>query len=235
MSPPPASKKQQQDSSGLLDPKTMDGPVIQHTVADLFQFNSRLFMTYHVSSAGFQALGTVGSLVGGALYGVGLLLHRPFLPTVWAVMGTSGLVGGAAGAGLGLSGMAATAAQGPAATPVPWTDEGIQQRVDGLRHNYLVRVMDRSLRMGVGLAAGALLYAGGPSKLKLSSGWLGVGQALSLGSTVGMLGAVGCIWSTERLSSKDFEEEDGSDNQRGGMQPEDSEQFATIEQCTQYR
>ena len=203
------STRRQQAKQGdpLLDPKAMDGPVVPFAPADLFRFNDRLFLGWHVASAPWDVLGTVGCLVGGALYGVGFLYHRPLLlpPSAWAAAGTSGLIGGGAGAALGLARMAATAAKGGAAEP-PWNEDGIKQRCDGLSHNFVVRIMDLSSWLGMGLAAGAVWYAGGPSKLKLSSGWLGVGQALSLGSAVGMLGAVGCVWSTR--PPKDVDDDD---------------------------
>ena len=178
--------------SDLLNPKSMDGPEVKHTVADLFDINDKTFLAYHVASAGFAAIGTVGCLLGGALYSSGLY-RRP--PSVWATMGTAGLFGSAAGAALGLTKMAAIASKGEAAQPIPWNTDGIRQRTDGLRHNFVVRVVDQSAWLGVGLAVGALLCAGGPTKLKLSPGVLGVGQALNLGTALSMLGAVGCVWA----------------------------------------
>jgi len=187
----------------LLDPKSMDGPVIQHTVADLFDINDKTFLTYHVASAGFDVVGTVGCLLGGALYGLGL--YRPF-PSALAMMGTTGLIGNGLGMCLGLGKMASIASKGDAAQPLPWNEDGIHQRRDGLKHNFKVRVLDQSAWLGYGLAAGVLLYAGGPSKLKLSPGVLGVGQALNLGASLGVLGAVGRVWST--MPPKDTEDDD---------------------------
>ena len=56
-------------------------------------------------------------------------------------------------------------------------------------------MIDLSSWGGIGLAAGGLMLAGGPSRLKLSPGLLGFGQAVSLGSLVGAVSAFGCIYS----------------------------------------
>ena len=179
--------------SDLLDPKSMDGPKVKRTVADLFDINDMTFLTYHVASSGLHAVGTAGCLLGGVLYGSGLYRSPP---SVWAAMGTAGLAGSVAGVALGLTTMASVAYKGEAAKPVPWTIDGIHQRTDGLRHNFIVRIMDQNAWLGAALAAGALLYAGGPTKLKLSPGILGVGQALNLGTSLGVLGAAACVWAT---------------------------------------
>jgi len=50
-------------------------------------------MTYHVMSAGYDAFTPVGATVGGILYGI---RWRPF-PSVLAMMGTGGLIGGSLG------------------------------------------------------------------------------------------------------------------------------------------
>jgi len=97
------------------------------------------------------------------------------------------------------------ARQGESASP-PWNDEGIQQRVDGLSHNFKVRVLDLSAWAGVGVAAGAMVLAGGPKKFKFSPGILGVMQGLSLGSALGSLGAIGCIFSTRPKFDEDEDE-----------------------------
>jgi hypothetical protein len=85
--------------------------------------------------------------------------------------------------------------KGENATPIPYNDEGVQQRVNGLSHNFMVRIIDLSCWSGMGIAATALLVAGGPSKLRLCTGALGVAQALSLGSAFGGFGAFGCLYS----------------------------------------
>lgn len=184
----------------------MDGPTIPHTTADLFLGNKYAFLTYHVSSAGFHALGTVGSLLGGAMYGAGLFRGGSAI-NLLSMMGTAGLVGNAAGTALGLTRLAVTAQKGVTATPIPFNEEGVQQRVDGLQHNFKVRVLDASASTGMILAAVALVLAGGPVKLNLSNGLWGVGQAISLGSTIGVLGAVGYVWSINRVSSDDKDDD----------------------------
>jgi hypothetical protein len=178
------------DDDKLLDPKFMDGPSVKWTVADLFKSDPKLFMKYHVTSSGFHAATPFGCLLGGVLYGAGV--RR--LPTALAMMGTGGIVAGCGGMILGYSMMSKIATKGENASP-PWTDDGIQNRVDGLSHNFKARVLDLSAWSGTGLAAGALAVAGGPAKLGLSAGALGVLQALTLGSTLGSLGAFGCIYS----------------------------------------
>jgi hypothetical protein len=132
------------------------------------------------------------------LYGLG---WRRF-PSIFAAMGSAGLVAGGVGVLMGLGGMQNKAKKGEKASP-PWNEEGIQQRVDGLSHNFNVRVIDLSVWSGIGLAAGALVVAGGPSRMKLSPGALGAMQAVSLGSALGSLGAIGCIFSTRPKEDED--------------------------------
>jgi hypothetical protein len=212
------------DSSQQEDPRTASAvvergpPVVKHTVADLFllSHSNRLFLTYHVMSAGSSALNAAGVVLGGGLYGASALLFPGRLAattastSALAFMGTTGLVAGCAGAMLGIGKIIKVATtmqqqrQGetdvaaPAKSTPPWNDIGIQQRVDALQRNFTVRVMDVSVWSGMGLVAGLLLYAGGPSNLKLSSGTLGVMQALSLGSAVGALGGLSCVYSTKK-------------------------------------
>ena len=58
----------------------------------------------------------------------------------------------------------------------------------------------------MGLAAGALALAGGPQKLRLSPGVMGVMQALSLGSTLGSLSAMACIYAIVPKVEEDEDE-----------------------------
>lgn len=198
-----------QSMSGLLDRQTMDGPVVAHTVADLFRSHPRTFMTYHVMSAGYGALTPLGVGTGAILYYTGL--YRP-LPQSSALtnLATAGLVAGGAGLCLGLYKQQRIARQqvtAPYKNKLPWTDEGIQQRVDGLSHNFKVRVLDVSVWSGIGLATGVLLLAGGPVALGLSPGLPGVLQGWSLGSAVGSLSALGCIMATAPSSKLNDDEE----------------------------
>ncbi|KAL3790955.1 hypothetical protein HJC23_004937 [Cyclotella cryptica] len=188
-------------NTNIPDAKSMDGPKVNWTVADTFRPNPHTAMTYHVMSAGYSAFTPLGAAIGALLYGAG---WRRF-PSVWATMGSTGLVAGGLGLLAGLGGMQSTAKKGEKAK-IPWTEEGIQQRVDGLSHNFKVRVIDLSVWSGIGLAAGVLMVAG-PGKLKLSPGVLGALQGVSLGSALGSLGAIGCIFSTA-TKEESHEDED---------------------------
>jgi hypothetical protein len=109
----------------------MDGPTIPFTVNDLFRPSPRLFMVYHVASAGYDIFTPMGAILGG---GVGLLLKGTGAGvTYFAANG--GLVGGALGISMGLAGLYGKASQGEALEPLPWNDDGIKTRVDGLAHN----------------------------------------------------------------------------------------------------
>jgi hypothetical protein len=195
---------------GLLDPKTMDGPVVRATVQDLLQSYPYLSLTYHCATTGSFLLNTVGVAIGAGLYGCGI--HRlPLLaaaPSWAALSGTTGCALGGVGMAAGLAALAGISRKGENATPIPFTNDGVQQRVDGLRHNYMVRLVDLSCWSGMGLAATALVVAGGPAKLQLSVGTLGVMQALSLGSALGGLGAFGCLYSLRRKNQRELAAED---------------------------
>jgi hypothetical protein len=187
-----------QRNEDLPDPKSMDGPKVSWTPFDTFKPNPKSAMTYHVMAAGYSAFNPLGATAGAVLYGLG---WRRF-PTLMAAMGSAGLAAGGVGMLMGLGGMQSTAKKGEKAS-IPWTEEGIQQRVDGLSHNFKVRVIDLSVWSGIGLAAVSLVAGGGPRRLNLSPGLLGVMQAISLGSALGSLGAIGCIYSTSRKEGED--------------------------------
>ena len=181
---------------------TMDGPVVKWTVNDLASSSNELFMTYHVMGAGWDALSPAGCLLGGVLYTTGIFRKSP---GVLATCGTVGFLTGCAGMALGLAKMTSTAAQGEAATP-PWTDDGLQNRVDGLKHNFKVRVLDLSAWTGMGVATLAMAGLGGPAALGLSSGALGAIQGLTLGSSAGSVSAFACIYAS--LMKKNDEDHD---------------------------
>lgn len=199
---------------GLLDPKVMDGPKVPYTVHDMLLSNPKAFLTYHVMSTPFFLFNTMGSVVGAGLYGIGLrtiparLIAPAFITSstsrLAVVTSATGLTFGCLGTLLGVAALSRVAMKGDDATPIPYNDEGVQQRVNGLSHNFMVRVVDLSCWSGMGIAATALLIAGGPSKLKLCTGTLGVVQALSLGSALGGLGALGCLYSM-RMKGEDDE------------------------------
>ena len=173
----------------LDDPKSMDGPSVKFTLGDMLQSHPKFFLTYHVMDAGYDVLTPLGVMLGGAaFYGLGYKPH----PTPLATMGSAGLVAGSAGILLGATRLCATALKGNRASP-PWNQDGIQQRVDGLSHNFHIRVMENSVFLGAGVAAACVYAAGGPGKLGLSNGALGVAQAVSLGSAAGTVSAMACI------------------------------------------
>jgi hypothetical protein len=189
----------------VVDPKLMVDPTVQYTVHDLLRSHPKLFLTYHVISTPFDVFNTIGVVSGAGLYGIGFrsvperLISSKFMMSTTsrlAVMSaTTGLAFGCVGMALGATALTNLAMKGESATPTPFNEDGIKQRVNGLAHNFMVRVFDLSCWSGIGLASLSLLIAGGPSKLKLCSGTLGVLQALSLGSALGGLGAVGCVYS----------------------------------------
>lgn len=196
--------RSQEGKETLLDPKSMDGPTIPWTVADLLASNKRIFMTYHVMATPWDVLSPFGAVFGGISYRLGAFKR---FPSMLASMGTTGFYVGALGMCLGLAKMYHISSQGDAANP-PWTDDGIQMRVDGLRHNFKVRVLDISAWGGIGIAAGALVFTGGPTALGLSAGTKGLIQALTLGSVFGSLGAFGCIYWTRPKSKKDDDDDE---------------------------
>ena len=66
---------------------------------------------------------------------------------------------------------------------MPFDADGLQNRVDGMSHNYRIRAMDLGVWMGVLAAGGVLAYNGcNASNLGLSPGTLGQLQAIGLGS-----------------------------------------------------
>ena len=204
-------KSKPSERVGLLDPKIMDGPKVPFTVHDLFRNNPKASLTYHVMCTPFCVFNTMGNVVGAGLYGLGLhtipvriissALMTSSTSSLAVVSSTTGLAFGCVGMVLGIGKLSQVIMKGENATPIPYNDEGVQQRVNGLSHNFMVRIIDLSCWSGMGVAATALLVAGGPSKLKLCTGPLGVAQALSLGSAFGGLGAFGCLYSL-RMNDK---------------------------------
>ncbi len=202
------------ERTGLLDPKTMDGPKVPFTVYDVFRSSPKSFLTYHATSTAFFVFNTMGSVIGAGLYGLGFrtVPARLIAPTLMAsstsslavMTSTTGLAFGCIGIVLGIGKLSQIAMKGENATPIPYNDEGVQQRVNGLSHNFMVRLLDLSCWSGIGLAATVLLLAGGPSKVKLCAGTLGAVQALSVGSAIGGLGAFGCLYIL-RMKDKDEE------------------------------
>ena len=183
------SKKDGEESLLFLA-NSMDGPTVPWTVADLTKVNNKLFMTYHVMASGYDYLTPLGCAIGAAL---------PFVPRFASVprlqaMGNAGLIAGGTGMGLGLFLMGRIASSNPA---TPWNEEGIQQRVNGLSHNYRVRGMDLGVWLGIAAAGAAMVANGGPVKLGLAHGALGAMQGVALGSAIGSVSAAVVIAATK--------------------------------------
>ena len=174
----------------LLDAKTMDGPTVKWAPNDIFKSRPRLFMAYHVMNSGYNYLTPLGVIIGGVvgLSPLGAKYLGKFTPL--QIAGNGGIIAGALGGTLGLGAMYRISnSKNP---KIPWTDEGIQQRVDGLSHNFHVRVLDLGVFYGLASAGGIILALGGPAAVGLSAGAFGVLQGLSLGSAVGSLGSMSC-------------------------------------------
>jgi hypothetical protein len=176
----------------LLDPKSMDGPTMKWAPNDILKGNPRAYLAYHVATAGYAYMSLLGVTLGGVTSMIPSLKTRTF-PKLTALQ-AAGTVGFGAGVGGILLGLGAMYMVSKSESPkIPFTDEGIQQRVDGLSHNFKVRVLDASVVGGLSSAGGIMMVLGGPTSLGLSAGTLGVLQGLSLGSAVGTLSAVACI------------------------------------------
>ena len=182
--------------------KKMDGPVIPWTIGDTVQqvAGNRVFITYHAVITPWALATPVGCAVGAGLYAT--KLSSSFLQS----MATTGLIFGGLGVTVGMALRTRLAMQGEKATAkIPWNDEGIQQRVDGLSHNFKVRVLDLSAWNGLAAATASLVVLGGPVPMGLASGTWGVVQALTLGSSLGSLGGISCIYSG--MDRDDFDDD----------------------------
>lgn len=170
----------------------MEDARIPWTVADLFRGNDKLFVLYHAMGTSWDLSTPVGCVVGAGLHVVSSsAATSSFLQTV----GTTGLGVGCLGMLAGAALLVQKASQGAALTPIPWTDEGIQQRAVALSRNFNVRVLD--FNAWSGMAAGALVMVGtgGPTALGMAPGALGVLQTLTLASSAGSLVAMACIYA----------------------------------------
>lgn len=172
---------------------SMDGPSVSWTVGDLFKFNNKVFLTYHCMGSGYDFLTPVGCLLGATI--LPRMSKFSHLTPLQAA-GTGGIVAGGAGMGLGLLALVGTAtSKNP---KIPWTNDGIQMRVDGLSHNYKVRALDLGVWVGIAAAGGALLYSGGSmQKFGLLPGLPGQLQTVALGSAAGSIGATILIQLTK--------------------------------------
>ncbi|CAB9502361.1 expressed unknown protein [Seminavis robusta] len=176
----------------LLDAKKMDGPTMKWAPNDVFRGKPRAFLTYHVMNHGYAYLTPLGVTLGGVTAMIPPLKKRIFPRlTPLQAAGTVGMGAGVCGMALGLGLMySVSVAKDP---KIPFTDDGIQMRVDGLSHNFGVRVMDAGVVGGFTSAGGLMILLGGPTSLGLSAGGMGVLQGLSLGSAVGSIASIGCI------------------------------------------
>ena len=167
----------------------MDGPSIRWAVMDTVAQSPSQAMVYHVVNAGYGVGNPVGSLVGGI---VALAMLRGRKGSYLTYISNGGLIGGALGMTFGLSGLYAQSLRGEACEPLPWNEDGIQMRVNGLRHNYKVRLLDNSVWFGLGLGASMFLLG---NKRFPSLSFL---QWLSLGSTLGSFSGFALIANSER-------------------------------------
>lgn len=191
------AKEEEIDTEGeaLLDAKKMDGPTVGWAPNDILTGKPRAFLTYHVMSSGYDYLTPLGTTIGGVISMTPL--KQKLFPrlTPLQVAGSVGFASGVLGMALGLAAM-----YGISKKPnpkIPFTDEGIQMRVDGLKHNYMVRVMDLGVTGGLASAGGLMLVLGGPTSLGLSAGTLGMAQGIGLGSAVGSFASIGYINATK--------------------------------------
>lgn len=161
---------------------SMDGPSVSWTINDIFKFDNRIFLLYHCMGSGYDYFTPLGCLIGGlALPRTSKFSHL----TALQAAGTGSAVAGGIGLTLGLMSLVGKAnSKDPA---IPFDSAGIQRRVDGISHNYRIRAMDLGVWIGTLTAGGAMLAAGGPTKLGLSAGSLGRVQGLALGSALGSI------------------------------------------------
>ena len=161
---------------------SMDGPSISWTVNDLFKFDNRTFLLYHCMSSGFDVLTPIGGILGAfALPRTSKFSNLTRLQAA----GTGSAIAG--GLGLSLGALALVGVAYSKDPPLPFDDDGIQTRVDGLSHNYGVRARDLGVWIASAAAGGAMLAAGGPVRLGLSPGTMGIIQVLALGSMTGSI------------------------------------------------
>ena len=83
----------------------MDGPTVSWAPFDTFKSNPQNAMTYHVMNAGYSAFTPIGAGGGGIIYGLAMRRY----PSVFAAMGSAGLIAGGVGMLMGLGGMQSTA------------------------------------------------------------------------------------------------------------------------------
>jgi hypothetical protein len=185
--------KLEENKQKILASSSMDGPSVPFAPNDLLKFNSNLFLLYHVMGSGYDYLTPLGCIIGSVA--IPALVPKFKDLTRLQAAGTGAIWAGGAGMSLGLLGLiSARYAKEPR---FPWDKAGIQNRVDGLSHNYIVRSMDLGVWLGVVAAAATLAYKGGPTELGLSAGPLGKWQAIGLGSAAASVLSIGFISLTK--------------------------------------
>jgi hypothetical protein len=175
-------------------------PTVQHGTA----------VTYHSLTAGHHVLAPLGAAVGCAC-GLALLAssqgtgssgnnNSGWTEGLLRAAGSSAFGAGCVGTVLGAykQSKIVWGADRRESDPSPWTDDCIKQRAEALSANFPVRVMDLSVFAGTGLALGVILCKGGPSRVGLSPGIWGAVQTIGLGTTVGSLSAMGCIYANRQ-------------------------------------
>lgn len=192
--------------------KKMDGPTVPWTVGDavLRVGGNNVFMTYHAAVTPWALATPVGCVLGAAGWYLSGISSSKKPSSLLSSMATTGMILGGVGMTVGLTRRTILAVQGDQAkAKIPWTAEGIQQRVDGLSHNFKVRILDVSAWNGVTAGALALAVAGGsPAALGLAPGAWGLAQVLTLASSVGSLSGIACIYSVEQSKNAALAEED---------------------------
>jgi hypothetical protein len=97
--------------------------------------------------------------------------------------GTGGIVAGIAGMTLGFVALVGKAYSASTGTNLQMNDEGIEQRVDRLKLDYLVRSMDFAV-WGIAAMGATMAIVGGLANLGFSTGLWGGLQAIGFASGV---------------------------------------------------
>ena len=186
------------------DPVSFDASTIPAwTVADLFNRPPWVALIYHVMGTSYDFFTLIGALVGA---GTSAIIHDyPFLPYI----ANCGLISGIVGMVFGL---ALLAAASKSSNPkLPFDDAGLETRANGLKHNHNVRIIDLCVWAGIALAGANIVVTGIPPFL--SSDFLGVFQALSLGSAAGGAVGIACLAAVEaRLKAEPASTLDSNDD-----------------------
>jgi hypothetical protein len=179
----------------LATSNKMDGPYIPYAPADAFLGFNKPYMVYHSAQSGFSFISPIGAVLGAILPAV-----TKTRVTRIQSMALGSLIAGGAGCLLGLGLLAKKASDGEN-QKLPWNDEGIQQRIDGLSYNYHVRAVDVGSAAGAGAGLFARLAFIPPTALS------GV-QAMALGVVLGSVGANIHVALQKRSENDKMEEDD---------------------------